>query len=173
MKSEIIKPILVLTAICLLITGALAVTNHITEPRIVAANARREETARLEVLPDADGFTEVREADLPKTVQGAWRADNGAGFVIKLSAIGYKGPIVLLCGVDLQGKIAGTKTLMQSETAGVGAKITEDPFRNQFPGKDNALDGVETISGATISSRAYIAAIEDAFRALTQLEGGN
>lgn len=172
MKRELLRPIVVLTAICLFITGALAVTNHITAPRIDAANAVREEAARLEVLPQADGFTEVTGDDLPPSVQAAWRADNGAGFVVKLSAMGYKGPIVLLCGVSMDGRITGTKTLMQSETAGVGAKITEDPFRNQFPGKDNALDGVETISGATISSRAYIAAIADAFCALISLEGG-
>ena len=47
----------------------------------------------------------------------------------------------------------------------MGSKTTEEPFRSQFVGKDSSLDGVQAISGATISSTAYINAINDAFAA--------
>ncbi|MBR2880620.1 MAG: FMN-binding protein, partial [Oscillospiraceae bacterium] len=54
-------------------------------------------------------------------------------------------------------------TLSHGETAGLGTKVTEDGFRSQFPGKDASLEGVDAIGGATISSSAYIRAIEDVF----------
>ncbi|NCC68856.1 MAG: FMN-binding protein, partial [Clostridia bacterium] len=56
-------------------------------------------------------------------------------------------------------------TLSQSETKGLGSRTTLPDFREQFYGKDSSLSGVDTISGATISSKAYIGAIKDAFSA--------
>ena len=47
----------------------------------------------------------------------------------------------------------------------MGTRTTEPDFRDQFVGKDSSLSGVDTISGATISSKAYIGAINDAFAA--------
>ena len=56
-------------------------------------------------------------------------------------------------------------TLKHSETKGMGSKTTEEPFRSQFTGKDSSLEGVQAVSGATISSKAYLGAIGDAFTA--------
>jgi electron transport complex protein RnfG len=53
----------------------------------------------------------------------------------------------------------------------MGSKITEEPFAGQFPGKDAALDGVDVISGATISSKAFISAVKDAFTAYEIVRG--
>ena len=56
-------------------------------------------------------------------------------------------------------------TLSHNETPGLGSKTTEDDFRNQFTGKDETLEGVSAISGATVSSNYYINAVKDAFTA--------
>ncbi len=169
--KDFVKPILVLTLICLFISAALAFTNQKTAPIIEQAERTKAEEARKEVLPDADSFTLMELSDIPSAVTEAYKADNGAGYVFMLTAKGYGGDMKLICGIDKEGKITACRTLSQSETQGLGTKTTEPEFRNQFNGKDSALSGVETISGATISSKAYIGAIKDAFTAYEAAKG--
>ncbi|MBA3012884.1 MAG: FMN-binding protein [Proteobacteria bacterium] len=90
-----------------------------------------------------------------------------AGYVAKASGQGYADKIELLLGLDTEGKtITGLFILDQKETPGLGNRIIEKPWRDQFldqasatrlvvgkgnPGKANEIDA---ISGATISSRS-------------------
>ncbi|MFB0920675.1 MAG: FMN-binding protein [Oscillospiraceae bacterium] len=169
--KDYIKPIVVLMLICLVISAALALTNEKTAPVIEQTAKANAEAARKEVLPDADAFTPVELTGLPGTVTAVYKADNGAGYVFMLTAKGYGGDMSLICGMDKDGKITVCKTLSQSETQGLGSKTTGSAFRDQFAGKDSSLSGVETISGATISSKAYIGAIKDAFAAYEMAKG--
>lgn len=157
------KPILVLTLISLVISAALAFTDSKTAPIITATEKAKAEAARMEVLPEADAFVPLSLEGLPASVTEVFRAENGAGFVFMLSTKGYGGEIKLICGIDGAGTLVATSTLSQSETQGLGTKITLPGFTDQFVGKDAGLEGVDTISGATISSKAYIKAIQDAF----------
>ncbi|MDR1131040.1 MAG: FMN-binding protein [Oscillospiraceae bacterium] len=159
------KPIAVLAVICLVISLALAVTNAKTAPVIEEAAGRKAEQARKEVLPEADAFTQLTLSGLPASVTAVYRADNGAGCVFMLTAKGYGGDIELICGIDGTGKLTGCAVLSHSETQGLGSRVTLPDFQEQFPGQDSALSGVDAISGATISSRAYIDAVRDAFTA--------
>ncbi len=164
--SDFVAPIGVLTAICLVMTLLLAVTNHITAPIIAATQARIAEEARLEVLPGADSFLQI-EIAVPdgNQVTEAYKAANGAGYVFMLTAEGYggKGTLVMSVGIDGEGKIVETKVISNKETPGMGSKVTGDDFKGQFPGKDSSLEGVDTITGATFSSNFYIRAVRDAF----------
>lgn len=169
--KDFVKPILVLTLICLVISTALAFTNEKTAPIIAQAEQTKAEQARKDVLPEADNFTKMELTDLPSTVTEVFKADNGTGFVFMLTAKGYGGDMKLICGVDTDGKITDCKTLSQSETKGLGTKTTLPEFREQFVEKDMTLAGVETISGATISSKAYVNAVKDAFSAYDIAKG--
>lgn len=166
-KADFVAPIAVLTIICIVISGALAFTNQATAPVIEETTRRTNEAARLEVLPEADSFTQVELTELPDAVSEVYRADNGAGYVFMITADGYGGKdtMHLICGMDSEGKITSCKTISHSETAGLGSKTTEDDFRNQFVGKGADLAGVEVISGASRSSNYYINAIKDCFTA--------
>lgn len=171
-KNDFVIPVVVLTAICLVITALLAVTNHFTEP-VSAQNAReRAEAARTEIIPEADGFEQVEAENLPATVKEVYATTNDCGYVFMLETMGYGGTMDLICGIDNDGKIISVRTLAHSETKGMGSKTTEEPFRSQFVGKDASLDGVEAISGATISSKAYLGAVNDAFQAFQIVTGG-
>ena len=165
MKKDFVIPIIVLAAICLVISTALAFTNSLTEPVIEAAAAARAEAARKDVMPDASGFELLEVDGLPKTVKEVYTTTNDIGYIFMLTTRGYGGEIKLICAIDNDGKIIACKTLEQSETKGLGTRITEAPFESQFPGAGASLDGVSTITGATISSSAYIGAVKDAFTA--------
>ena len=165
-KKEFIQPIVVLMAICLVISTALALTNDVTAPVIEKAAAEAAEAARKEVLPEADSFDLMQITGLPETVTEVYEAANGTGYVFMLTAKGYGGDMNLICGMDAGGNITACKTLSHSETSGLGSKTAEEGYRSQYVGVNaGTLGNVQAISGATISSDAYKNAISDAFAA--------
>ena len=166
-------PILVLVLICAVMSGLLAVTNGVTAPIIAAAEAKAQEEARMEVLPGADSFEQEEIAGVPASVTGVFQASNGAGYTFSITTQGYggKNTLKMAVGIDMDGKITGTKVLAHKETAGLGSKITSDAFQGQFSGKDRGLDGVDNITGATFSSNYFRAAIADAYTAFDLVNG--
>ncbi|MEE1220038.1 MAG: FMN-binding protein [Ruminococcus sp.] len=164
--SEIIKPIAVLTCICLVVSALLAYVNLVTSPIITEAAQKAAEEARAEVLKEADSFEKLEIENLPACVDEVYRASNGTGCVFMLTTKGYGGDMKLICGINADGTIQACKTLSHSETSGLGSKTAEDPYKSQYNGKNaDTLNEVDTITGATISSKAYQTAIADAFKA--------
>ncbi len=163
-----LKSLIVLFSICLVIAVAMAAINEITAPKIAAAEAAAEQAALQKVLPEAEGFEQV-EGDYAETVASVWKATNGCGYAVMLSAKGYDSskPMSVAVGLDGEGRILSCFVVSASgETTGIGTKVTEESFLSQFAGKDEALTGVDAISGATISSSAFIDAMSDAFDAV-------
>ena len=171
MKKEIIMPVVVLAVICLVITAALAFTNSTTAPVIALAAEERAEAARHEAIPDATGFTKLDVEGLPETIKEVYASDNQVGYVFMVTTKGYGGDMELICSVVNNGRILMCKTLKHSETKGMGSKTADEPFRSQFIGKDAELEGVNAVTGATISSTAYINAIHDVFTAYEMVKG--
>ncbi|MEG1848968.1 MAG: FMN-binding protein [Oscillospiraceae bacterium] len=172
-KQDFVAPIAVLTVICLVVSMLLGATNAVTKPIIAEAERAAAEAARVEVLPGADSFTPLTDLEgLPDGVREVYQADNGAGIVVIAAGTGYGGEMKIIVGIDKDGKITGTKTLAHVETQGLGAKTAAPKFQGQFVGKDAALEGVSTIGGATISSKAFISLVEQAFTTYTIASGG-
>lgn len=162
------KSLIVLFAICLVIAVAMAAVNLVTAPKIAEAEAAAEQEALKTVLADADEFVAV-EGDYAESVSAVYRASNGCGYAVMLAAKGYDSskPMSIAVGFDTKGQLVGCHVVSASgETSGIGTKVTEDAFLAQFVGKDAALEGVDAISGATISSTAFIDAVRDAFSAV-------
>ena len=171
--SDFVAPIAVLVIICVVMSCLLALTNNATAPIIEEAERKAKEEARMEVLPEADKFLQVEIAGLPASVTEVFQAENGAGYTFSLTTQGYggKNTLKLAVGIDMDGRITGTKVLDHKETAGLGSKITTDAFQGQFPGKNRGLEGVDNISGATFSSNYFRAAIADAYTAFDLVNG--
>jgi electron transport complex protein RnfG len=162
--KDIIKPVLVLTCICLVVAVLLAYVNSVTAPIIASSEQKEAQEAMAEVLSEADSFEQLNVDNLPDRVTEVYRANNGTGYVFMLTTKGYGGDMKLICGIKSEGEIEACKTLSHSETSGLGSKTADDPYRSQYQGKtSDTLNEVDAISGATISSTAYMNAIEDAF----------
>ncbi len=168
--KEFVVPAAVLTAICLVVSGALAGTYQLTEPVIEAAKRAEADASRVVVLPDGKNFEEVSASGLDNIVD-AYKAGNGAGYVITGKAKGYGGDLQVMAGIDKDGKIAGVKLMDNNETQGIGSKTGEASYTDQYKGKDSTLDGVTTISGATVSSKAFESAVNTIFQAYGSLAG--
>lgn len=171
-KNGYVVPVIVLTVICLVVSGILAFVNSKAAPIIEAAAEQAAQEARAEVLPAADSFTKVEDlSGMPEGLQELYTADNGAGTVAILTGSGYGGTMKIIVGISSDGTIAGTKVLEHNETAGLGARVADDKFRTQFVGQDESLGGVSVISGSTVSSNCFIQMVEKAFQA-SQLVAG-
>ena len=108
------------------------------------------------------------------------------GYIFNAYGVGYSSTIETMVGIDTTGIIQSIIVLSQVETPGLGTKIMEvkygDPepwFQVQFKKRtiaemDVDKDGgpIESITGATISSRAITKSIREAFTELEKKIGG-
>ena len=169
--NKIFKPIVVLCAICIVITGAQAATNSVTAPIIEAATAAAQEAARKELSPEATSFEQIQGISV-ENVSDVYVADNGEA-VITCHGKGYGGNITVMVAFNPDSSVKQIKITEQSETAGLGSKITtEKSFLDSFvglPAEDFTVSDISAISGATISSKAVTAAVNAAIDAYAMI----
>lgn len=164
------KPVVVLTVICILASALLGFTYNATKDTIAAVEKAASDAAMMEVLPGASSFSNLKENEGDLLL--AAKDEGGAGYVFKVQDKGYGGKYVVMVGIDPQGAITGTKLLDNSETPGLGSKTGMPAFTDQFKGKDASLQGVSTITGATISSKTFLRCIDKAFAAYDSVKEG-
>lgn len=168
---------LILGVICIVAGLALGLTNALTEKAIAEQNAADEARARQSVMTNADSFEAV---DVPEgteidgvTILSCYNASEGGeacGRIVKAAVKGYGGTIEVTVGIAADGTITGINCGGGSfaETAGLGAKVKEAAFTDQFTGMTAPVlvtkDGgeVDAVTAATISSRAVCKAVSAA-----------
>ena len=182
-KDSFMKDALVLSLITLISGCCLGGAYGLTKQKIYEINMASTIASYKQVMP-AEEYDDATYADALTTAQGDGKiaADNGGaslisvvaakdasgaetGYIIKGSAAGYGGSVIVVVGVDADLKVTGIsfpETL--PETAGLGQKATEPAFYEQFAGKGTKLsvkkgggageDEIDAISGATITSTA-------------------
>ena len=178
--TEMARPVVVLVVICLVASALLGFTNAKTAP-VIEENIRIEaEKTRKEVLPAASEFTELEVSEELKAngVTGIFEGDNGTGYVVTAEKTGYGGAVVVTVGFDTEGKIMGYTVLQASETPGLGAKAAtwfQKDGKGSIIGKtpkdgdlhvskdDKSGNAVDAITASTITSRAFLKAINQAY----------
>jgi len=135
-------------------------------------NKLAELNAKLKiVLPQAAKFQEIEnnlDAILVKQIIAA--KDNEGldiGKAIVFATNGYQGEIRILAGINTEKKIQGMIILQHMETPGLGARITEKTYIDNY--KDQAAENIkdiDTITGATVSSAALKNAVENMLQQL-------
>lgn len=165
------KSLLVMVVICLVIAVAMAAINMITAPRIEAADREAEEQALFTVLETAVSFEKL-EGDFSEEITAIYRDTGNSGYVAMVSAKGYdsSNPMKVAIGFSADGRILRCHVISCSgETTGIGTKVSEQEFLDQFVGADAAHASADAISGATISSSALIRAVQNACVALQEI----
>jgi len=168
--------------VALAASATLAVTDSFTHSGIINAEARDLQQSLAQVLPA--GFAdndllrdqvEIRMGDVPVKVYRARLAGEARGAVFENASRGYADDVVVLIGVDLEGKILGVRVTRHKETPGLGDKIEIAKTRwiTSFDGKslDNPTiaqwgvkkDGgiFDQFAGATITPRAVVKAVRE------------
>lgn len=120
------------------------------------------------IFPDVETFEET-------TVEGAVKAFKAGdkGIIIVTEANGYsEAPtkMQVYTGIGPDGKIVGVALGENTETQGIGTKVTDESYTSQYAGKDST-DGVEAISGATESSDGFKEAVNKALELYKTMDG--
>lgn len=171
--KEVLKLLIVLTGVCMIAALCLSFVNDATKEARAYQDRLELLNALNMVLPAHDNEPDKDMLDLKGYTYYLSKSGgsiNGVAFITE-SDKGYSGLIKIVVGVDPDGKIVAIGILEQKETPGLGSKIAEDEFKDQYKNKtlDNARWAVkkddekgsfEQISGATISPRAVTAAVK-------------
>jgi len=179
--KDMIRLALVLTLIAGGAGLVLSMVEAVTREPI--AEQRRLEMVRAlrAVLPEFDNGPDADNVSLPagvdkkgkqlsRTFYRGRKGDELTGVAVKVTAPdGYSGNIDIMVGTGPEGTVSGIEILSHAETPGLGAKIVEPWFKEQFKGK--GLEGTDwrvkkdggqfdQITGATISPRAIVKAVK-------------
>lgn len=185
-QTSMVAMITVLTGMCVLSGVILAGIHFVTAKPIADAvcNARIEAVAQ--VLPafnnnPIDEATEIVIPELtePLTVYPAELNGTLVGAAVEsYSPDGFSGEIAVIYGFNVDGELVNYHVMSHAETPGLGAKM-EDWFRSELGNrsvigvkpKDGNLtvakDGgdIDGITAATITSRAFLSALNSAWSA--------
>lgn len=192
--STLLNMFLSLTLITVVAGAALALVSGVTEEPIAQAKKNKKEAALQAVVP---GFDRIEAQSLPVSADDkartglkadslvcyfAYAADNQPmGVAVETaSENGYGGHLGIMVGFDVDGNILGYQVLETSETPGLGAKAGEwfqKGNKGDVIGKTPGTSGlsvkkdggeVDAISGSTITSRAFCAAVSIAYNTAFQ-----
>ncbi len=167
--SEMIKPVLVLTLICIISSALLGLVNFVTDPIISARKSSEALETQKVFFPDASAFEEI-----PISLSGirsVIHADSG-GYLVTVETGGYNGTFPVIVGISEDGKVVGVNPDVSGETVDKGTLAGEKEFTDRFIGLSENADGVDTISGATISSKAVRSAVTNALSVYDAVKEG-
>lgn len=155
-------PVLFLAVIVAVSVAILISLGNVTSS-IVEERQNEEIRSTLEKI-----FPDMSRYDLEDEIYIIYHDDDKAGYAFMSTGSGYGGDINIIVGLDSNFSIKEISILGQTETPGLGGKITESAFTDQFKGlsvEEVALskeDGeVDAITGATISSKAVVDAVRE------------
>ncbi|MBQ9677233.1 MAG: RnfABCDGE type electron transport complex subunit G [Prevotella sp.] len=186
LESSLTNMVLVLTGVAVIMGGVLAFVNHLTEGPI-AEQKTKALADGIKTVMVCDNLV-VAKTDTVKQndakgkeltyiiyqVQDAQQKDLGAA--VESTTGGFGGDLKVLVGFDPEGKILGYTLLEHAETPGLGAKadkwfqkgekgdiIGKSPAEPLTVSKDGGK--VDAITASTITSRAFLLAINNAYNA--------
>ena len=170
-REDIIKPVGVLLAICIIIPLALSVTNNVTAKKISeleAANSKK----NMQSLIDADNFEECENGEI--TYYAAINGGKTAAYIFTESSKGYGGDVSVMTAIKPDGTVAGVAILdVSGETPGLGQNAAKESFFSQYIGLKKGVsvlkngaktenNEVDAVTGATITSTAVTRAVNKA-----------
>ena len=183
LESSITNMVIVLVGVALITGGVLAWVHHITEgPKL--AEQQRSLAADISKVMGGKEVKETKVETVSKTFEGkeyefvvhhvATTDGTPLGKAVESTTMGFGGDLTVLVGLDGNGCVLGYAIRKTSETPGLGIKAS-DWF--QKGGKGNIIgknpkdagfkvtkDGgdVDAITASTITSRAFLKAVEQA-----------
>ena len=190
LKSTLPNMLLSLTGICVVAGAILAGVNQMTTEPIAASKAASLEAAIKAVTPEFDNKP-AEESYMAATYDGdslriypAKKGDELVGVAVESSTKkGFGGEIKVVVGFDPDGKLINYSVQKHSETPGLGSKMQDwfrtDKNKQSVIGRTLTEDGlkvskdggdVDAITAATISSRAFLDAINRAYSAYKSVD---
>lgn len=179
-REDIIKPVGVLLAICIIIPLALSVTNKVTAKKI--AELENENSKKnMQSLVSADDFEKCSDGGIEYYT--AIKGGDTAAYIFTESAKGYGGDVSVMTAVKPDGTVAGVAILdVSGETPGLGQNAAKESFYLQYAGLKKGVsllkngakaenNEVDAVTGATITSTAVTRAVNAALDDFEKVKG--
>ena len=179
-REDIIKPVGVLLAICIIIPLALSVTNKVTAKKI--AELENENSKKnMQSLVSADDFEKCSDGGIEYYT--AIKGGDTAAYIFTESAKGYGGDVSVMTAVKPDGTVAGVAMLdVSGETPGLGQNAAKESFYSQYAGLKKGVsllkngakaenNEVDAVTGATITSTAVTRAVNAALDDYEKVKG--
>ena len=185
----VIKVAGTLTVIALVTAALLGLVDGVTRDKIAEIEAEKTRIAMSAVAPAGSEFTDKLE--IPAEAVEAAAAQGGkvlelygvkaGGYVMKISASGSQGTIVMMVGTDANKAITGISVVSHSETSGIGTKVVGNelndagvPVLDQFIGLSGSgslvvKKNITPITTATVSTKGITAGANAALAAAEAL----
>ena len=168
--GDIVKLALRLFIFALVASVLLAVTNEVTKGPIEEQKLASKMAALNTVLPgckyeqiEYEGISDDSALDeifIGKNADGSIK-----GYALTANPQGYGGEIPITLGVSEGGYVTQVYVGSLQETQGLGSRVGDDAFKEQFiaiaADPDTLRNDVDTIAGATISSSAFVNAVQE------------
>lgn len=187
---NLVRMIIVLTGICACSALVLAYANKVTKaPReyqllkYVQAPSIKSVLTTYDNDPIKDRIVLKMGKDnkgrpLSTNVFLAKKGGKIVGLAYEAAGMGHEGLIHVMVGVNPDGKITGISITTQSETPGLGSRVTEPSFTKQFKGMTlsdslnlSAKGGkIDAVSGATVSSKGVVTAVRKALELFPKIK---
>ena len=152
-----------LTIVVIISVVLLMFISSITLPRVEAQQEEEVRQMLSKIFEDMDDFEKSED------IYNILKEGELIGYAFKGIGNGYGGDINILIGLNSDKTIKEIVVLSHTETPGLGSKITESAFLDQFEGlgleelKLSKEGGrVDAITGATISSEAMVTGVKQA-----------
>lgn len=179
-REDIIKPVGVLLAICIIIPLALSVTNKVTAKKI--AELENENSKKnMQSLVSVDDFEKCSDGGIEYYT--AIKGGDTAAYIFTESAKGYGGDVSVMTAVKPDGTVAGVAILdVSGETPGLGQNAAKESFYSQYAGLKKGVsllkngakaenNEVDAVTGATITSTAVTRAVNAALDDFEKVKG--
>lgn len=174
-KNDIIKPVAVLLAICIIIPLALSLTNKITKDKIAELDEKNSRETMADLI-EADNFTECGFGENEFNYYTAVKDGNIIGYIFKTAEKGYGGDVSVMTAVNTDGTVKSVAILdVSNETPGLGQNAAKESFYSQYADKKSGIslvkngaesdkNEVNAVTGATITSTAVNKAVNTALK---------
>ena len=174
-KNDIIKPVAVLLAICIIIPLALSLTNKITKDKIAELDEKNSRESMADLI-EADNFTECEFGENEFNYYTAVKDGNIIGYIFKTAEKGYGGDVSVMTAVNTDGTVKSVAILdVSNETPGLGQNAAKESFYSQYADKKSGIslvkngaesdkNEVNAVTGATITSTAVNKAVNTALK---------
>ena len=121
------------------------------------------------MLPGSKNFVLETYTGEDTNIHRVWKGETG--YIVETVTYGYAGNITMLIGVCDEGNVTGLQIRDMEETYGLGAEVLTDwEFLAQFlrtEGDAEIGNGIDAISGATVTSKAVARSVNSAVAFVT------
>lgn len=164
--KRFIRFVVTLAVICLVVGALMGLVNHITAPRIDELNEAAKTASLRRLFPGSSEFRPLDGAEAQGLDAAYAVFENGTlvGYVGQATVSGSQGLLDVMAGIGTDDALAGIVVgpTKFSETSNIGSRTKNPEFTEQFIGLSLPAEAgvnVDTVSGATISSKAVLKAV--------------